>query len=152
MEDRKKKRSKEPWEMTRAELEEAALGGKMSPFGGTYMKSELSALYAGTKPVILDVCGGAVDLKRFKGIATRWTELENNRGRLFMAPIRSSEGIIRMTVALSSEAAERAAKQIEALKEDISWDARVGEILGYSWADICKWYLRLGRYCVNPLK
>jgi hypothetical protein len=134
---------KEPWEMTIEELREASQGGKIDPFGGA--EDEIAALCSATKPVVFDKWPQPVDRTTFDKIASAYlTRKPASCSRsLYVAPIGDDEGMIGLTIALTKEAAMDAAREIVALPHDVSYDGRMGRILGYSEADIASWYLNM---------
>lgn len=136
-------KTKEPWQMTIEELGAAAAGGKIDPFGGG--EDEVDALCSGAKPVIFDNWPMPVDDATFQRIAHAWTHRKPGSctKALFVAPIGGGGGVIGLTIALSKRAASDAAARILNLPHDASYDARMGEILGYSRADIAAWYLNM---------
>jgi hypothetical protein len=137
--------AKEPWQMSRDELERAAEGGRIAPFGDGKGHSEglrpgteeWKSIKDGRRPFGIeaettDGSGKFVDNIRNK--VERWARRDG------LAVSFSDPG--NWAVARDQETADRAAQEIAALdRNDPSFHAKQGRLLGYSDADIARYYL-----------
>lgn len=145
---------KEPWEMSLGELEEAAKGGQLGPFGTQNgsciddMREEIQAVLDGRKPVYFDVWykpGSDAEIKRsFRKIAKNVLGIEED---LFIGCARrSGAGVAVVTIGPSQEVADEKARAIAEIdRNHPGGHASLGRILGYSEADICCYYLNKWR-------